>query len=57
MTKVKSHEENYKEMKEDLKEIRLGIFLLLDENRELKIRNEELEKENERLHDLILQLS
>lgn len=50
-------EERFENLHEELKRIDDYLVKLLNENNELKARNEELEKENEKLHDIILNMS
>lgn len=50
-------EERFENLHEQLKRIDDYLVKLLNENNELKARNEELEKENEKLHDIILNMS
>ena len=50
-------EERFENLHEELNRIDDYLVKLLNENNELKARNEELEKENEKLHDIILNMS
>lgn len=50
-------EERFENLHKQLKHIDDYLVKLLNENNELKARNEELEKENEKLHDIILNIS
>lgn len=50
-------EERFKNLHKQLNRIDDYLVKLLNENNELKARNEELEKENEKLHDIILNMS
>ena len=51
------YSENYNYIMKCLKEIRLELRSLTFENIEFKSRNKELEKENKKLHETILQMS
>ena len=50
-------EERFENLHKQLNRIDDYLVKLLNENNELKARNEELEKENEKLHDIILNMS
>ena len=56
-TENMNHTEKYEIMMHDLKIISLKVDNLINENKELKALNDELEKENEKLHDIILKMS
>ena len=49
-------EERFENLHKQLNRIDDYLVKLLNENNELKARNEELEKENEKLHDIILNM-
>ena len=48
--------ERFENLHKQLNRIDDYLVKLLNENNELKARNEELEKENEKLHDIILNM-
>ena len=50
-------EERLDRMERNLKYIDSQVVKLVKENNELKARNEELEKENKKLHETILKIS
>ena len=50
-------EERLDRMERNLKYIDSQVVNLVKENNELKARNEELEKENKKLHETILKMS
>ena len=56
-TENMNHRERYEIMMHDLKTISVEVVNLINKNKELKVRNEELEKENEKLHEIILNMS
>lgn len=49
-------EERFENLHKQLNRIDDYLVKLLNENNELKAHNEELEKENEKLHDIILNM-
>ena len=55
--KTTEHSEDYIYIMKALKEISSQINDLMFENYELRVRNEELEKENKKLHETILKMS
>lgn len=57
MSKNETAEEQMNRIDRDLKELSFYAKMLINQNKELKARNNELEKENKKLHDAILHLS